>query len=329
MKPLAFVMRSCSFSSLASRAPKPLRRCPQRAPRRPRRARSARAGPQGSSAQAAPSGSAKRPQPRQLPAAAAERSQSARQVNPHAQQDPHGQVNPHGQLTPDSNAPAADLPAGTLEVTIVDATDRPLAGVDVRLGILSQKISEGEQRSEKKAKTNAEGRVRFEGLGTTSDLSYRVTVASGEAEYGSSPFNFATRPDSACSSTCTRRRATCRRPSSSEPSCPSSRARTYSSVDLVLHVFNVSRMGWVPKDFVIDLPEGFKAFSAGEAMSDVRFEPVEGRGAALRGTFPPGEERAQFRFQVPKPADSAVSFSTRSFRTASPRHRSWRRQTRR
>jgi hypothetical protein len=79
--------------------------------------------------------------------------------------------------------------------------------------------------------------------------------------------------------------------------------------DFVLHVFNVSRMGWVPKDFVIDLPEGFKAFSAGEAMSDVRFEPAEGRGATLRGTFSPGEERAQFRFQVPKPADSEVSFS--------------------
>lgn len=230
--------------------------------------------------------------------------------NPHAgMASPHGGTNPHGQPTPDSSAPASDLPPGTLDVTIVDADDRPLAGIDVRLGILSQKISEGEQRTQKNAKTNAEGKVRFTELGTTNDKSYRVTVQSGPAEYGSAPFNLR---DNAG-----HRVLLHVYPSTSEM------GRTvvfgaFVSVeprddvfqcDMVLHVFNVSRMGWIPNGVVVTLPEGFKAFSAEESMSDVRFEAVEGRGAALKGTFPPGQDRVRFRFQVPKPAEREITFT--------------------
>ncbi|HEX6275199.1 MAG TPA: carboxypeptidase-like regulatory domain-containing protein [Polyangiaceae bacterium] len=232
------------------------------------------------------------------------------QANPHAG-NPHAQANPHGQRTPDSNAPAPDLPAGTLDVTIVDESDKPLPGVEVRLGILSQKISEGEQRSEKKAKTDAEGRVRFTELGTTSDKSYRVTVRSGEAEYGSAPFNLR---DNAG-----QRVLLHVYPSTSD----SSKVVVFGAFvsieprddvfqcDVILHVFNMSRMGFVPKDVFVRLPEGFKAFSAGESMDDKRFEAVEGVGATLRGTFPPGEHRAQFRFQLAKAAEREVSFAIR------------------
>jgi hypothetical protein len=80
-------------------------------------------------------------------------------------------------------------------------------------------------------------------------------------------------------------------------------------LDMILHVFNVSRMGWIPSDVVIELPEGFKAFLADESSGfNSRFEVVEGRGATLRGTFPPGERRVKFRFQVPKPTEREVSF---------------------
>jgi hypothetical protein len=263
--------------------------------------------PAASSAKAAPGASG-------APAASPEGKEGAppnphAQTNPHAGMNPRGGANPHGQPTPDQSAPASDLPAGTLEVTIVDADDKPLPGADVRLGILSQKIAEGEQRSQKNAKTNAEGKVRFTELGTTTDKSYRVTVQSGPAEYGSSPFNL-------------RDNAGHRVLLHVYPST-SDLARTvvfgaFVSVeprddvfqlDMVLHVFNVSRMGWIPNGVVVTLPEGFKAFSADESMSDVRFEAIEGRGAALKGTFPPGQDRVRFRFQVAKPAEREVSFT--------------------
>jgi len=79
-------------------------------------------------------------------------------------------------------------------------------------------------------------------------------------------------------------------------------------LEMVFHVFNVSRMAWLPSDVFVDLPEGFKAFAADEGMFDTRFEAAEGRGAKLRGTFPPGERKVRFRFQIPKPTESEVSF---------------------
>ena len=96
--------------------------------------------------------------------------------NPHAQ-NPHGQ-SPHAQAQ-DQSEDAPDLPAGTLEVTIADADDQALGGREVRLEILSQKISEGEQRSTKRAKTDAEGRVRFTGLATTNDKNAHHKSAPG------------------------------------------------------------------------------------------------------------------------------------------------------
>jgi hypothetical protein len=57
------------------------------------------------------------------------------------------------------------------------------------------------------------------------------------------------------------------------------------------------------------LPDGFKAFSTDEGMFDSRAEFLDGRGAILRGTFPPGERRVRFRFQVPKPTESEVTFT--------------------
>jgi hypothetical protein len=248
------------------------------------------------SASAAPSASA----------SAAPMNPRAGVPNPHVQAgDPHADVaNPHARRVQDMSQMAPDLPAGTIEVTIADADDRPLAGIDVRLGILSQKISEGEQRSSKNALTDAEGRVRFDGLGTTIDKSYNVTVASGGGEFGSSPFQLR--------DTGGHRVLLHVYPTTSDMSRTVVLGAFVSveprddvfQLEMALHVFNVSKAAWIPSDVVIGLPDGFRAFAAGEAMSDARFEAIEGRGAALRGTFTPGEARVAFRFQVPKPAES-------------------------
>jgi hypothetical protein len=230
-------------------------------------------------------------------------------VNPHAGTNPHAAMGPHGQITPDSSQVAPDLPPGTIEAAIVDTDGRPIPGADVRLAILSQKISEGEQHSEKLAKSDAEGRVRFTALATTNDKSYRVVVRSGEAEFGSNPFSLR---DNAG------QRVLLHVYPYTSDMAKTIVFGTFVSIepredvfqlDVILHVFNVSRTAWVAKGVVIELPEGFKAFSASDPVGDVRFEGIEGRGASLRGTFPPGQDRSQFRFQIPKTADSEASFS--------------------
>jgi hypothetical protein len=73
-------------------------------------------------------------------------------------------------------------------------------------------------------------------------------------------------------------------------------------------VINLGRAAWVPRDVVVGLPDGFKAFNAGESMYDSRFEQLEGRGARLAGTFPPGQRDLNFRFQVPKDSASTAMF---------------------
>ena len=55
----------------------------------------------------------------------------------------------------DAVVAAPELPPGTIQLKLVDAHGRPLAGADVSLGINFNKISEGEQRTEQRAKIMA------------------------------------------------------------------------------------------------------------------------------------------------------------------------------
>jgi hypothetical protein len=227
--------------------------------------------------------------------------------NPHAQ-NPHAGMNPHGRVE-DTSDSAPDLPPGTIDVTIADPDDKPMPGIDVRLGILSQKIAEGESRSQKGAKADADGKVRFSGLAFTSDKSYRVTVASGPAEYASPPFNLR---DNAG-----HRVRLHVYPTTSDMNRTVAMGAFLSveprddiiQLDMILHVFNIAKVGWIPNDVIVSLPDGFKAFSGDEDMWNTKAELVEGRGAALRGTYPPGERRVRFRFQIPKPTEPEVSFT--------------------
>lgn len=250
------------------------------------------------------------PAAQSAPAAASGRPEAA---DPHAglRMNPHGQLaNPHGELPQDSNEDAHDLPAGTIEVVVADGSGQRLAGVDVRLGILSQKISEGETRSSQTAKTGAEGQARFTGLGVTADKSYRVTVPMGGAEYASTPFNLR--------DSMGRRVVLHVFPATSDIAQTRIGMRGFLYVETrddvfqleaIFRVFNLGRNSWIPNDVVMTLPEGFKAFNASESMFDAKFEAVEGRGARLNGTFPPGQRDVSFRFQIPKPTESTVSFN--------------------
>ena len=215
-----------------------------------------------------------------------------------------------GPIPEDTVTPAAELPSTTIEARLVDPDDQPIAGADVRLGIMFQKIAEGESRSEMHAKTGPDGVARFDGLKGGTNYSYRVTTKSGPAEFASSPFGL-------------KESGGMRVQLHVYPivenineSMVGMRGIFYIetrddvfSIEGIFRVMNLGRTAWIPKDVVLGLPNGFKAFSGGETMFDSRIVALEGRGAKLEGTFPPGQRDLNFRFQVPKPAETSAVFS--------------------
>src|SRR5690606_41931326 len=64
---------------------------------------------------------------------------------------------------------------------------------------------------------------------------------------------------------------------------------------VLYRVFNIGAVTWVPDDVVMELPAEFTAFSAERGVTDIRFEPVAGKGARLGGAFPPGQPDVGFR----------------------------------
>jgi hypothetical protein len=209
----------------------------------------------------------------------------------------------------DASEASPTVESGAISATIVDEHGAPVAGAQVRLGTLFQKIAEGESRSEVFAQADATGSVSFAGLARGSDHAYRVTVSQGAAVYSSPPFNL--RQDMG------QRVLLHVYPSTSNIESAMVGMRGYLYIETrddvfqceaLFRVFNVGLVTWVPQDVVVRLPKGFKAFKAQESMTDVRFEQVDGVGAKLKGTFSPGQNEVSFRFQVPKTTDESAVF---------------------
>ncbi|HET9953044.1 MAG TPA: hypothetical protein VFQ61_01000 [Polyangiaceae bacterium] len=222
--------------------------------------------------------------------------------------NPHVGMNANGEVSRDESQPAGDLPKGTIEAWLLNEQDQPLANTEVRLAILFQRISEGESRTERRARTDESGRVTFSGLSTGSDFTYRVVAQSGPAQYGSPGFALAD---------VGHRVRLHVYPVTSDLNQVLVGMRGFVYVeprdevfqfDVLYRVFNVGNTTWVPNDVVMELPEGFKAFKAQEGEGDAGFELVEGRGARLKGTFTPGQHDVNVRFQLPNQGDSSVRF---------------------
>ncbi|HTQ03363.1 MAG TPA: hypothetical protein VMI54_05885 [Polyangiaceae bacterium] len=213
------------------------------------------------------------------------------------------------QTAPDTVDPAPDLKAGSIEATLLDPDEHPLPNLDVRLGIMFNKVAEGESRSEKNTQAGPDGVAHFDGLQIGSAYAYRVTVRRGAALYASTPFNLKEAGGM---------RVTLHVfPVTQDLNSAAVGMRGFFYIETrdevfqiegLFRVINLGRTAWVPQDVVIGLPDGWKAFSAGESMYDSKFEAVEGRGARLVGTYPPGQRDVNFRFQVPKEAASSATF---------------------
>ncbi len=214
-----------------------------------------------------------------------------------------------GDAPQDASEPSSTVEPGAITATIVDERGTPLGGVQVRLGVMFQKIAEGESHSESFTQADAAGTAKFSGLAHGSDHAYRITVQRGPAFYSTPPFNL--RQDMG------QRVLLHVFPSTSDIEAAMVGMRGYLYIETredvfqceaLFRVFNVGGVTWVPNNVVIRLPQGFKAFKAQESMTDVGATLVDGVGAKLKGTFSPGQSEVSFRFQVPKNVEDTAIF---------------------
>lgn len=229
-----------------------------------------------------------------------------------AQQLPNGHPTPTSQQAQEQDAvmPSAEVPPGTVRVRLMNEDGQPVPNTEVRLGVQFQKISEGEKKTQKVAKTDANGEASFSGLTTGGDFSYRVSASNGPAEYASDPIQL--KPDTGMVALLHVYPFTRRVEEAAVGAIVFVYVETRDDVfqfEVLTRYGNRALKSWVPENAKMRLPEGFKAFKAPDGMTDVRFEEDPGRGAILRGTFSPGQHQASFRFQVPRHGESSASFN--------------------
>jgi hypothetical protein len=199
---------------------------------------------------------------------------------------------------------APDLAAGTIEVVIRDADDRPVDAAPVGLGVLHNSVATGEQRERLNATTDARGVARFESLKIGASHSYAVSSVRGPSRYEADPFNL---PEKGGRRVILHVYDTV---TDLEEAQIGIRALAFLSlkedaiqVENMLEVFNLGDKSW-QADVPVRLPPDFRAFNKGEdgGVANVDASP---EGYVLRGTFKPGRTPIGFRYQVPLSNDES------------------------
>jgi len=197
---------------------------------------------------------------------------------------------------------------GSLVAEILDDKNQPVVGQSVRLGIHFESIAEGQNDSEKLAKSDAAGRVQFDGLAIGSNYNYQIFVDYAGASYRSESHNLG--PDVGMrlrlhvfpsTSDVTQTQITTRALYNIEP-----RDEVFQ-VQALIRLSNHGPLTFKPRGYEIRLPEGAKAFTDDNKQGP-RFE--EGSGVArLTGSFTPYRHHdLRFRFQVPNTNDEQQNF---------------------
>lgn len=202
-----------------------------------------------------------------------------------------------GEAEPVAEARAsADLPAGTILVTVVDESGAAVAGAAVELGVMGQ----GGKREKKQARTGASGEARFEGLPVGSVQAYRVNVPLEGAVYSSNPFQL---PPAVGYAVRVRRLPV----STDARFLLQFLLRVYvelkdGRVQVVeqAQLMNLGKGTYVfPKDGLeVVLPEGHLAFQTQATMGDQRLVESE-KGFRMFGSVPPGRTNLLWAFDLP------------------------------
>ena len=227
---------------------------------------------------------------------------------PSSDGNPHAKVNGIFDPPPDTEVDDPTLPPSTIAVDLRDADDKPVAGEAVTLGIIRQSVAKGDSRQHRAATSDASGRVLFSDLDPAGATAFRVSVVRDGATFAAMPFSLA--------QGATKRVTLHVYPvvHDTEEAKVGFEAIIVAELhddrlqfDEQIRVFNVGRTAWQPTDFVMALPSGFTALTAQQEMSDRGAEAAEGRGAKLKGTYPPGVQAIEFRWQLPWDNDADVS----------------------
>jgi hypothetical protein len=220
--------------------------------------------------------------------------------------NPHGAANPHGadprfyQAPPDGSQDDPTLPVGTLVVSLRDSQDRPIPHAKFSLSELFSTVAKGDKPERiTEREVGDDGTLRIDNLIIGTGTTYRVSSARAGGRYGTARFPLNDKAG---------KRAVLHVFDAS-PNIEELQAGMQGvvyvtlkedviQVEQLLSVFNLGEVAWVP-DVAFKLPAGFKAFNKQEAMNEARIEEVKDHGAALRGTFGPGRNDMDFRYQVP------------------------------
>ncbi len=246
--------------------------------------------------------------------------------SPHGD-SPHGD-SPHGHMgmgheggrgmafepPPDGADADPSLPPGTIVVSIRNADDIPLAGVDMTLGILHTSVARGESRERKTGTTDASGSITFSNLAFGAGHAYRVSSSVGPGTFELEPFSLTDKSGMRAvlhlyevTEDVSRVRVAMR------STVSMSLKEDNIVIDETFNIFNVSPAAW-QADIEIPLPAGFKAFNTAEdmAMGALKVQPTD-KGAVLRGTIPPGQSDIAFRFDVPLSGDESQDLELAMF----------------
>lgn len=226
--------------------------------------------------------------------------------NPHAQ-NPH--ANPHGAggqpteipLPEDGAQPAPDLNPGTIQVSLRDANEQPLANTPFEIAVLHQSIARGDSKEKITGITDENGLATFENLEFGTAHVYRVIGKRGEASFNTGDFNlgdkFGVRAHLHLYE------------STSNMDEAGVLGKVNVSVtmkeDVLVFEYQVSYLNRSPIAWVANvsfpMPAGFKAFNTPDGMS-----PKLSAGddaVTILGTVPPGETQLAYRFHVPLETD--------------------------
>lgn len=220
-----------------------------------------------------------------------------------------GGATPPGMPRPlaDTSVEDPQLPPGSIAVDIRDPEDKPIASEPVSLGILVQSVAKGDGRSHRAQTTDDAGRAVFSQLDMGSGIAYRVTVVKDGATFAATPFQL---PQGKAMRVVLHVYPVTR---DIRQAFIGFEAIVYAEIrddriqfEQALRVYNLGKVAWVPDDLIMALPDGFTALTSQQSMSDQGVEPVDKRGARLKGTFAPGQHVIEYRWQIPWSNDRNV-----------------------
>lgn len=213
-----------------------------------------------------------------------------------------------GALKPDLALEDPALPVGTIVVTIKDGAEAPVPHSIVTLAVTHNTVAKGESTETQTREADETGSVRFDGMPRGSSNIYRVSTKRGAATYVLPEFGLTERGGKRgvlhsfeASATLDANLMVVMR-----GAIGVTLREDAIEVQQLITVVNAGRIAWLA-DMPMKLPAGFKAFNKQETIDDARIEEVPGTGAALRGTFPPGQRDIEFHYQVPLEGDATQS----------------------